>query len=319
MIPVRPALVLASTAFTFAFTFAFTGAFTGAAAAEITVPAGQQAYQAIMVKDQPMRARLALGFDAALLLNLEPAQRAQLKIFPLIGKQTFKNALIPGGKALFRFNLVRVAPQGYESLRLPTVWVDKPIAADADGILSALALEADTLTFRLGPDKPGARSYDLQRKGKSSASMQTRVADEKIRITLELNAPETILNARAAEALIEAGMVSRVAAVGLWRPFPGVALPIQRLTARDGATLMGLPIINAAVRITEAEARRIDAQAKAGTSTAEDDEDAITVTADRKKKGGRAPWVLIGRTTMDKCSTITLDRPASLWRMRCAF
>lgn len=292
---------------------------TPVVAADIIVPPGRQAYQAIMVKDQPMRARLALGFDAALLLNLEPAQRARLKIFPLIGKQTFKDPLIPGGKALFRFNIVRVAPTGYESRRLPTVWVDKPIADDADGILSALALEADTLVFRLGADTPGARDYVLPRKGKNAASMETRVADEKIRVTLELNAPETILNARAAEALIEAGMVRRVRAVGLWRPFPGVALPIQRLESRADATLMGLPIINAAVRITEAEAKRIDKEAQAGTSTAEDDEDAITVTADRKTKRGRSPWVLIGRDTLDRCSSITLDRPGKIWRLRCAF
>lgn len=292
---------------------------TPAVAADIIVPPGQQAYLPIIVKDVPMRARLALGFDSALLLNLEPAQRAGLKIFPLIGKQTFKDPLIPGGKALFRFNIVRVAPQGYASSRMPTVWVDKPISSDADGILSALALDADTLVFRLGADAAGAKDYALPRKGKGSASMETRVMDEKIRVTLELNAPETILNARAAEALIEAGMVRRMRAVGLWRPFPGVALPIQRLESSPGATLMGLPIINAAVRITEAEAKRIDAEAQAGTSTADDDEDAITVTADRGKKRGRTPWVLIGRTTLDKCSTITLDRPAKLWRLRCAF
>ena len=71
-----------------------------AGAAEILVPQGRQAYQDIIIKDQPMRARLALGFDAALILNLEPAQRANLKIFPLIGKQTFKDALIPGGRPL---------------------------------------------------------------------------------------------------------------------------------------------------------------------------------------------------------------------------
>lgn len=290
-----------------------------AGADEILVPQGRQAYQDIIIKDQPMRARLALGFDAALILNLEPAQRANLKIFPLIGKQTFKDALIPGGRALFRFNIVRVAPKGYESRRIPTVWVDKPIADDADGILSAFALDQEVLTFRLRPDAPADRPYALPRKGTNSASMQTRVADEKIRVTLELNAPETILNARAYEALAEAGMVRKQRSVGLWRPFPGVALPIQRLEARDGATLMGLPIRNAAVRITEAEAKRIDAEAEAGTSTAEDDEDAITVTADRRKKSGRSPWVLIGRDTLDRCSTITLDRPAKLWRLACSF
>ncbi len=287
-------------------------------AAEILVPAGRQPYIGITVKDAPMRARLALGFDEALLLNLAPAQRVGLKIFPLIGKMKFKNALIPGGEATFRFNIVRVAPQGFESARMPTVWVDKKIADDADGILSALALSGDRVTFRLAPAAAGERLYKLPRQGRNDADMQTRIADEKVRVTLELNAAETILNARAADAMIAAGLVRRVNAVGLWRPFPGVALPIQRLETRAGATLLGMPIINAAVRVTEAEAKRIDAEAKAGTSTAEDDEDAITVTASRQKRG-RAPWVLVGRDTLDRCSTVTLDRPAKVWELACRF
>jgi len=288
------------------------------AATDIIVPPGQQPYIDLIVKDQPMRARLALGFDKALLLNLGPAQRASLKIFPLLGKMKFKNALIPGGEALFRFNLVRVAPQGFEAGKIPTVWVDKLIASDADGILSALALSGDRVTFRLAPPRAGEQLYKLPRKGKNDADMQTRIADEKIRITLELNAPETILNARAADALIAAGLLRRLNSVTLWRPFPGVALPIQRLETRPGATLLGLPLINAAARITEAEAKRIDSEAKAGTSTAEDDEDAITVTASRKKRG-RAPWVLVGRDTLDRCSSITLDRPAKVWELACRF
>ena len=287
--------------------------------AEIPVPSGAQPYLPITIKDTTMKARLALGFDKALLLNLAPAQRANLKIFPLIGKMTFKDPIFPGGEALFRFNLVRVYPQGFEDKRIPTVWVDKPIAGDADGVLSALALEGDTITFRLSPDKPGSHRYVLPRKGSSSASIQTRLGDEKLRLTLELNSAETILNARAAQALLAEGLVKRLPSVGLWRPFPGVALPFQRLQALPGATLLGLPIRNAAVRITEAEARAIDAEAKAGTSTASDDEDAIVVTASTGKKKGRKPWILIGRDTLDACSTITLDRPAKAWVMNCRF
>jgi hypothetical protein len=291
----------------------------GPVAAEILVPKGQQPYLDIIVKEQPMRARLALGFDKALLLNLEPAQRAGLKIFPLIGKMKFKDPLFPGGEALFRFNLVRVTPRGYEGGRMPTVWVDKPIAGDADGVLSALALEGERLVFRLEPDAAGSRRYVLPRKGGGSASMQTQVADEKLRLTLELNAPETILNARAGQALLAAGLVRRLDKVGLWRPFPGVALPIQRLESMPGAALLGLPIRNAAVRITEAEAKRIDERAAAGTSTEADDEDAITVTASKGRKRGRGPWVLIGRDTLDMCSTITLDRPGKTWVLNCRF
>jgi hypothetical protein len=284
------------------------------------VPRGAQAYQDILVKDVPMRARLALGFDAALILNLAPAQKAGLKIFPLLGKQKVKNPLIPGGEAMVRFNLVKVDPKGFAARRIPTIWVDKSIAGDADGILSALALEDERLVFRLGPDDVGARRYRLARDGGGSASVKTRVGDEKVRINFELNARETILNARAGQALLEAGLVRRTNVVGLWRPFPGVALPIQRLETVPGAALEGLPIINAAMRITEAEAKRIDAEAQAGTSTEEDDEDAIVVEASRKGgRRGRAPWVLVGRDTLDRCATITLDRPGKSWELACRF
>ena len=294
-------------------------AFAAPALAEIPVQAGAQPYLPLVVKDTPMRARLALGFDKALLLNLAPAQKAGLKIFPLIGKMKFKNPLFPGGEALFRFNLVKVAPRGFEAAKIPTVWVDKPIADDADGVLSALALEGERITFRLGAERPGSRRYVLSRKSGGSASMETRAGGETLRLTLELNAPETILNARAAEALLAEGLVRRLPQVGLWRPFPGVALPFQRLEAMPGATLLGLPIRNAAVRITENEARRIDAEAAAGTSTDLDDEDAIVVTAAKGRKQGRKPWILIGRDVLDDCSSITLDRPARAWVLNCRF
>jgi len=289
------------------------------AVAEIAVPPGAQPYLPITVKDIKMKARLALGFDKALLLNLGPAQKAKLKIFPLIGKMKFKDPIFPGGEALFRFNLVKVFPQGFEDGRMPTVWVDKPIANDADGILSALALEGDKITFRLSADKPGSRRYVLPRNGSSSASLETKAGGETIRLTLELNSPETILNARAAQALLAEGLVKRLPSVGLWRPFPGVALPFQRLQAMPGAALLGLPLRNAAVRITEAEAQAIDAEAKAGTSTEADDEDTLVVTASKGKKKGRKPWILIGRDVLDACSTITLDRPAKAWVMNCRF
>ncbi len=284
----------------------------------IQVPKGGQPYIGVTIKDVTLKARIALGFDAALLLNQGPAERAKLKMFPLLGKARIKNTLIPGGEALFRFNLYKSTPTGYARKTLPTVWVDKPIAGDADGILSVMALEADRISLVLGPDLPGSRTYKLVRDGKSDASVKTKLGDEKLRINLELNSPETILNARAGEALLAAGLVRRTKQVGLWRPFPGVALPFQRLQAVPGARLLGLPIVNAVIRVTEAEAKRIDAEAKAGTSTAEDDEDAITVTASREKRG-RSPWALLGRDLLDQCSRILLDRPGKSWDLTCRF
>ncbi len=285
----------------------------------IPIPADGQPQMPVRIKDRTIPVRIALGFDKALLLNLGPAQQAGLKPFPLLGKRQFKNSMIPGGQAMFRFNLFRVTPQGFERTLVPTVWVDKPIATDADGIMSVMVLDAERITFTQGPIAPGSTTFALPRKGSGSAMVNAKIGKETIRIGLELRSPESIMNRRAAEALQSAGLVRRTGKVGLWQPFPDVALPFERLSPRAGATLLGLPIRNAAVRITEEQAKRLDSQAKAGTSTAEDDEDAITVTASRDGDRGRSPWMLIGRDVLSKCSRIVLDRPGKQWLLTCNF
>jgi hypothetical protein len=271
----------------------------------------------VRIKDVDLDTRIALSFDYALILNAGPAARAGLKPFPLIGKRTFKNSMLPGGEATFRGNLYKITPQGLAKSTVPAIWVDKPIADDADGILSISPLKSNKITLVFGPDAPGSKTYVLNRKGGDAVMMQARVGGEKIDVALELNSPDTVMNARAAAALIEAGVLKRAGEVGFWRPFPGIALPFERMAPLPGATFLGLPMGRAGVRITEAQAKELDARAKAGTSTVDDDEDAITVTASRKK--GRDPWILIGRDMLGKCSRIEFDRPGKVWRLTCAF
>ena len=64
-------------------------------------------YLPVMVKNATLNIRMALSFDQGLVLNEPAAARAGLKPCPLIGKGSFSNAMIPGGKATFRFNLPR--------------------------------------------------------------------------------------------------------------------------------------------------------------------------------------------------------------------
>ena len=115
-----------------------------------------------------------------------------------------------------------------------------------------------------------------------------------------------------------AGLARRANSIGYWRPFPGVALPMQGLTPKVGLTIAGLPMRQMSVRVSETDARRIDAAAK-GTSSESDDEDTITVSADRKKKRGRDPWILIGRDVLDDCSRISFDRAGERWLLTCKF
>jgi len=300
------------------------GASAGGAAPAVTAPyvinvapGGQPHVPIVMKKTVELDARVALSYDGVLALNTLAADRAGLKSFPLVGKFSFKNALFPGGMATFRINLFDVTPRGLPKRKIPVLWVDKPVAADADGVLPVSLMQADQIVFNLGPQAPNARVYTITRKDRDSVIMRARVGDETIDVTFELNSPDTVMNARAAAAFSNAGLVKRNGEVSFWRPFPGIALPLERMTPAQGAAIVGLPMGRPAVRITEAQAKELDARTKAGTSTAEDDGDAITVTASRKK--GNDPRILIGRDVLGACSRIVFDRPGKSWQLTCAF
>ena len=267
------------------------------------------------IKRATVTARIALGFDSALLLNLAPAEAAKLRSFPLLGKATVKNPLIPGGAAVARFNLYDVGLGGQSPRSVPTVWIDKAIASDADAIVSLLGFDADRVVLqRAGP--PG-KIFELTRQGHGDALVDATIDGTRVTVGLDLASPDTVMSRGAADALVRAGVVKRAGTVGLWTPFPAVHLPFERLTPVSGARLLGLPLLRPAARITEAKMKALDAAAKAGTSTAADDADAITVSATKKRRG--TPWILIGRDVLDRCTRIELDRPAKLWRLTCDF
>lgn len=282
----------------------------------INVVPGGQPHVPVRIKAVDLDIRLALSFDAVLFLNPQAAVRAGLKPFPLLGKRTLKSAFVPGGEATFRGNLFGITPRGAAKSTAPVIWVDKPMIEGAEGALSTSAVKGDGIVFNLGPQAPDARVYTIPRKG-GGVMLEARVGGEKINIALELNSPDTVMNARAAAALASAGLVKRNGELGFWRPLTGVALPFERMTPTPGATIIGLPIVRPAVRITEAQAKELDARAKAGTSTVDDDDDAITVTASRRK--GRDPWILVGRDVLGDCSRIVFDRPGKAWVLTCAF
>ncbi len=274
-----------------------------APAVEIVWPADAQPHVPIVIKNTPLNARLALGFDKALLLNATAAERARLKAFPIIGKKTVKNPLIPGGEAVFRGNIYDVASAGLPKTGVPTAWVDKPIAEEADGIISVLALAADRVTLAKGPSLPGGLIYTLTRPGEGNALMKTEIGGETVRVGFDLRSPDSVANSRGAAALEAAGLVKRSGKVGLWTPFPGVALPFERLVPVPGAKVLGLPLARPAARITEARARALDAAARAGTSTADDDG---TPSPSLPSAGKRGP--IRGCCSAATCSTIA---PAS--------
>ncbi len=276
-------------------------------------------YLPVLVKNATLNTRIALSYDQGLLLNPAAVQRAGVKPFPIFGKFSLDNTPFASGKAVIRFNIGTATPQGLPGRKTPIAWLETPTAADAEAIMPIGALAADRIDVVRGETPPGSQTIIIPKKGKGEAMIRTRIGDEEVNVSLELNIPSTVMNARAGEALIRAGLARRVAEIGYWRPFPAVSLPMQGLAPKAGLTIAGLPMRRLSVRVSEAEARAIDAQAR-GTSTEKDDEDTITVAADRnRKKRGRDPWLLIGRDVLDDCSRISFDRPGERWVLTCKF
>lgn len=224
---------------------------------------------------------------------------------------------MPGGEALIRGNLYDVGVAGLHDTEVPTIWFDKELADDSDGVISLLAVPAEHVVVTQANAPRGGLDYGIGRKGHGDAAMIAMVGGEKVHVILDLRSPETLFNGRAAQLMERAGLFKRTGRVGLWRPFPGSALPFEHVVPTAGATILGLPLIAPAARVTEARAKELDARAHVGTSSAEQDDDAITVTAQRKKT--QPPWVLIGRDMLDFCSRIELDRPGVRWVLTCAF
>lgn len=275
-------------------------------------------YLPVVVKNATLNTRIALSYDQGLVVNPAAAQRAGLKPFPIFGKFSLNNTPFASGKTVIRFNIGSATPQGLPGRKVPIAWLETVTSADADAILPIGALAADRIDVVRGETPPGSQTIIIPKKGKGEAMIRTRIGDENVNISLELNIPTTVMNARAGAALLKAGLATRVAEIGYWRPFPAVSLPMQALAPKPGLTIAGLPMRRLSVRVSESEARAIDARAR-GTSTENDDEDTITVSADRKQKRGRDPWLLIGRDVLDDCSRITFDRPGERWILTCKF
>lgn len=277
----------------------------------------------VALKRGTVPVRISLGFDRAMLLNLAPAQATGLKPFPIIGKFRIRNPQIPGGEAIIRGNIITANVAGTGNQRLPTVWIDKDVVVPPNqGVVSALAIQADRVRFTV-PDAPaGGQRYRLPRAGRGDSDVRWKVGTQTIRVVLDFTAERSILNARAAQALEAEGLVRRTGRVALWSPFPAVALPVELLEPAAGATMMGLPLRQPTARITPERAKELDARTASGIEgAAVDDDDAIVVTADRDRERPRrrgAPWMLIGRDVLRYCSTVELDRPGTAWDLTCA-
>lgn len=288
---------------------------------ELTLVADPFPVAEVALKRGTLPVRVSLGFDRALLLNLAPARATGLKPFPIIGKFKVKNPQIPGGEAIIRGNLISADVGGTGRQTLPTVWIDKDVVPPPHaGVVSVMAFRADRVRVQNPSAPAGGATHRLVRAGRGDSEVKWRLGRDTVNLVFDFTSEATILNARAAAVLEREGLVRRTGRVGLWSPVPALQLPVELLAPVAGATALGLPLQRPAARISPARARELDAKAAEGIEgAAEDDPDAILVTAEKERTRGRAPWMLIGRDVLRYCSEVRLDRPDRSWVLTCAF
>lgn len=270
----------------------------------------------VHIKKSTLTVQVSLLLNGALVLNQPAGERARLKAFPIIGKQRVKGNIFPGGSALVRGNRYDVAVGDLPKDGMYALWIDKTISAETDGLIGAMDVNAARVVI-VRPQAPkGGQTFTLAFKSKDDPVGEVMLGDLHVDIVFDFRSAQTMMSARTAKALQDAGLVRRAGSVGLWGPLPGVALPFERLAPAPGASVAGLPLLQPAARISEARAKELDAQAKAGTSTPEDELDTITVSAD-KKKDKRPAWLLFGADLLDRCSRVELDKPGRRWLLTC--
>jgi hypothetical protein len=232
-----------------------------------------------------------------------------------------KNPQIPGGEAVIRGNFISGDVGGTGMRKLPTVWIDKDVVnAPQQGIVSALAFDADRVRIRNARAPSGGATYRLARAGKGDAEVKLALGGETLRLIFDFTSERSVMNARAALLLEREGLARRTGQVGLWSPVPAFAVPVEAMRPAPGARLAGLPLQEPVVRITKARAQELDARAAAGImGDSANDPDAIVVTAEKQKERGREPWLLIGRDVLRFCGTVELDRSGVAWVLTCQF
>ncbi len=120
------------------------------------------------------------------------------------------------------------------------------------------------------------------------------IAETPMRINVHFANPVTWLDRRAAEALINEGLMEPTGEVSRISVWYGLQMPVQKITSTRPITIKGLALKNLQARTGEA------------LILPEADENVIIVQ--RSRRGQRPPNVLLGIETLRQCAKMVFDK-----------
>lgn len=277
-----------------------------AGAADLTLDAASNFLIDATVNGRPVRLRVDPAGSEHVILNPDAARRLGLR-GSLIGSQARIGPVRLRGSS----NRVRLAIGAWsEGHRL--LWMDRPIVAGADGLISPASLPFERVVFALAPPRPGEMTIELPMRmvPRFGLSHTLTVAGRPVALQLSLAEPETIATAAAGAILAEAhgggwsgeareapirfGVLRPVRAMTLARPAAVGHLAFDRLLVRTGDNRGALDL--------------------PGEPDADPGE--VVVTGASRQRA----WFMLtlGRDRLGACSSIVWDNRARRLTLNCA-
>lgn len=264
---------------------------------------------AMQINDQPVLFRLAPEAISVPTLNVDAAQRIDLK--PSMIGYVY---VIGPEKIAFSNDNVKYRADG-SSFNRRTAFSDRNLSPGADGIAGPETFPFQRTIFMLRDPLPDDRAITLpldREMGRSQTSVRIDVGGRPIYAAFSLDRSESLVTATGGKWIADAlgGQFD-----GEARQAPilyGVARPIRSLKLDRPLMLRELEIRNLAVRVADMG----NAQGIAEGPAAEQDPNEIIVTGDSKRKVPNQR-LYIGMDTIGHCASITYDFEASTVTLLC--
>lgn len=278
-------------------------------APELAIDAG--ATLSTTVDGAPARLRVDPGAVAMPAVTTELASRAGLKAGPFEVEWIVGPVSVAGRTALGRIDLGR----GPELRRI--AWFDRHWDPIADVVVGPGGVPARVVRFRLRPARPGERVGVLPMTGQGGLEDRwaglfglISVEGSPVRVRFDLRAPTTatasvgMMLSRAHDGTVEGG-------ASLSEVSFGVRRPVRTLRLARPLVVGPLSVGRLLVRVADhGDASTI------GERRGPRDPDEVVVTGRRKRDRSR-DHIVLGRDQLDRCSSITFDKPARQVRLSC--
>ncbi|HYD89612.1 MAG TPA: hypothetical protein VEA80_19180 [Vitreimonas sp.] len=250
------------------------------------------------INGRAVRLEVDLRFPSGLALSAAAARRLRVRQLPLMQI----GVGIEGSDATLRGRIARprILFEGRAARAFAGVF-GAPVTTRADGVIGPGALPYDIITIVLNPEPPGARDIVLPLEDADDWTVRTQIGGQQFQVNFNVANSASVFNRTASRALDATGDIPAAGAVAEMPLILGLRTMMQPVETE--LSVFGLPV------------RPAYARTNAPLLGATED-DAIVVRGEAED--APPPILVLGRSALSRCASISVDRRSRRMTLRCA-